>query len=167
MGYAYIVLYGEQVEACETCDSARSSHQKNISKSFQNPVDFSEEMRYNISMRRGKQPQAKPQSKQSVKENKKMTVSYSAYNEEKKAFFEKHHNDFECDTSPMDEYGCYRKVYNFEDDAQWYEVMSPEYVSQKVEVKMCKVNVKVKMLRTEFWSTDAASKYYYEPWECC
>lgn len=92
-----------------------------------------------------------------------MTVNYNTYNEEKKAFFKKHHNDFRCDTSSMDEYGRYWKTYTFEDGAQWCEAMSPEYVSQEVEIKMCKVNVEVKMLRTEFWNTDdASSRYYYE-----
>lgn len=79
-----------------------------------------------------------------------MTVNYNTYNEEKKAFFNKHHNDFRCDTSSMDEYGRYWKTYTFEDGAQWCEAMSPEYVSQEVEVKMCKMNIEVKMFRTEF-----------------
>ena len=38
-----------------------------------------------------------------------MTVNYNTYNEEKKVFFNKHHNDFRCDTSSMDEYGRYWK----------------------------------------------------------
>lgn len=50
----------------------------------------------------------------------------------------------------MDEYGRYWKTYTFEDGAQWCEAMSPEYVSQEVEVKMCKMNIEVKMFRTEF-----------------
>ena len=33
-----------------------------------------------------------------------MTVNYNDYTNEKKAFFKKHHNDFRCDTSSMDEY---------------------------------------------------------------
>lgn len=92
-----------------------------------------------------------------------MTVNYETYNSEKKAFFKKHHNDFECDTSSMDEYGRYYKTYTFADNAIWYEVMSPEYVSQEIEVKMCKVTVEVKMFRTEYFNTDdAKSRYYYE-----
>ncbi len=95
-----------------------------------------------------------------------MIVNYNTYNKEKKAFFKKHHNNFICDTSSMDEYGRYRKIYTFEDGAQWYEEMSPEYVSQEIEVKMCKMNIEVKMFRTEFWNTDdASSKYYYEKYD--
>ena len=52
-----------------------------------------------------------------------MTVNYNTYNEEKKAFFNKHHNDFRCDTSSMDEYGRYLKTYTFEEGAQWGEAM--------------------------------------------
>lgn len=92
-----------------------------------------------------------------------MTVNYESYSNEKKAFFKKHDNDFRCDTSSMDEYGRYWKTYIFEDGAQWYEAMSPEYVSQEVEIKMCKMTIEVKMFRTEFWSSDnATSKFYYE-----
>ena len=92
-----------------------------------------------------------------------MTVNYNTYNEERKAFFKKHHNYFNCETSYMDCYGRYHKVYSFADGAQWHEIMSPEYVSREVEIKMCKVMVEVKMFRTEFWSTDnSSSKYYYE-----
>lgn len=92
-----------------------------------------------------------------------MTVNYETYNNEKRAFFKKHHNDFTCDTSSMDEYGRYYKTYSFADNAVWYETMSPEYVSQEIEVKLCKVTVEVKMFRTEYFNTDdAKSRYYYE-----
>lgn len=92
-----------------------------------------------------------------------MIVNYNTYNEEKKAFFKKHHNDFRCDTSSMDEYGRYRKTYTFEDGAQWYEEMSPTYETVEVEIKLVKVKVEVKMFRTEFWNTDnASSKFYFE-----
>lgn len=92
-----------------------------------------------------------------------MTVNYREYNNDKQAFFKNHKNDFQCTTSPMDEYGCYHKEYVFTDNAIWYEVMSPEYVKASVEIKLVNVDVEVKMLRTEYWNTDnASSKYYYE-----
>lgn len=92
-----------------------------------------------------------------------MTVNYNTYKEEKMAFFNKHNNDFRCETSSMDEYGRYWKTYFFEDGARWYEIMSPEYVTQVIEIKMCKVEVGVKMFRTEFWNTDSSiPRYYYE-----
>lgn len=92
-----------------------------------------------------------------------MTVSYKEYNEDKKRFFKKHKNDFQCETSPMDGYGRYYKVYSFADGAQWYENMSPTYETAEVEIKMVTVKVEVKMFRTEYYSTDdSTSKYYYE-----
>lgn len=91
-----------------------------------------------------------------------MTVSYKDYNEEKRKFFEKHKNDFKCNTSSMDEYGRYWKDYIFSDGAVWYEAMCSEYVRETVEVKKVNVTVEVKMLRTEFWSSECGSKYYYE-----
>ena len=96
-----------------------------------------------------------------------MTVNYETYMNDKKAFLNKHHNDWEVTTSPMNEYGCYYKWYVCKDGAIWYESMSPEYESTEVEVeiKMVKVKttVEVKMLRTEYFSSDdAKSNYYYE-----
>ena len=92
-----------------------------------------------------------------------MTVTDVRYRYERDMFFKKHKNDFEVQTSPMDECGVYHKEYVFTDGAIWYEVMSPEYVKQEVEIKLCKVTVEVKMFRTEFWSSDdSVSKFYYE-----
>ena len=91
-----------------------------------------------------------------------MIVNYEEYTEAKRSFFEKHNYDFETSTSIMDQYGNYNKVYSFQDGAQWFEDMGPEYVKQEIEVKRAKVTVEVKMFRTEFWNTEAGSKYYYE-----
>ena len=91
-----------------------------------------------------------------------MTVNYDTYIAEKKAFFEKHDYNYKCDTSSMDMYGRYTKTYSFEDGAQWMELMSDEYVEQEVEVKLVKMNVKFHLFKTEFWSTESGSKYYYE-----
>ena len=63
----------------------------------------------------------------------------------------------------MDEYGRYHKTYVFKDGAVWYETMFPEYVKQNVEIKLCSVEVEVKMFVTEFWNTDKSeTKRYYE-----
>lgn len=91
-----------------------------------------------------------------------MTVSYKQYEQERKAFFEKHDYDYRVETSQMDEYGRYYKTYMFEDGAVWYEAMSPTFEKVEVEVQLVKVTVEVKMLRTEYWSTETKSKYYYE-----
>ena len=93
-----------------------------------------------------------------------MTISnYDEYMADKKAFFNKYNNDFEVQTSQMDSYGSYSKTYIFSDNAIWYEVMTPTYEQATVEIKKVMVKVEVKMLRTEYFSTDDAhSKYYYE-----
>ncbi len=95
-----------------------------------------------------------------------MTVNYETYTADKQAFIKKHgKGDWKVETSAMDEYGCYHKEYIFDDGAIFYEVMRPEYFKQEVEIAttMVKVEVEVKMLSTEYWSSDdAKSKKYYE-----
>lgn len=92
-----------------------------------------------------------------------MTVDYKKYSADKKAFFNKHKNNFDCMTTQMDQYGRYGKIYNFEDGAIWYENMAPTYETAEVMVKLVPIKVEVKMFRTEYYSTDdATSKYYYE-----
>ena len=91
------------------------------------------------------------------------TVNYQEYTTLKDAFFKKHNYDFRIEISPMDEYGHYHKDYVFDDCAVWYEDMCPTFEQATVEIKKVNVNVEVKMLRTEFYSTDdATSHYYYE-----
>ena len=90
------------------------------------------------------------------------TVTSKEYFAEKKKFFNKHKNSFDVYTSPMDEYDRYNKIYTFSDGAQWYEAMTPVTDSTEIELKKCKVTVEVKFLRTEFWSSEFGSRYYYE-----
>lgn len=91
-----------------------------------------------------------------------MTVGYKEYMNEKIEFISKHDHDFIVDTSPMDDYGVYYKTYIFADGAVWYEKMSPVVESGIAEIHGCRCKVEVEMLRTEFWSTETASKFYYE-----
>ena len=91
-----------------------------------------------------------------------MTVCYKQYTEDKKLFFEKHNYNYTLDTSSMDEFGRYTKTYMFEDGSVWYEVMSPTLESTEVEIRFVKIKVEVKMLRTEYWSSESSSKFYYE-----
>lgn len=95
-----------------------------------------------------------------------MTVNYEEYGNAKHDFIKKHgKGEWHVDTSSMDEYGRYHKEYIFSDGAIWYEIMGPEYFKQEIEVAhtMVKVEVEVKMFRTEFWNSDnAQSKFYYE-----
>ena len=91
-----------------------------------------------------------------------MTVTYKEYMEDKKAFFEKHKYSYSVNTSSMDEYGRYHKIYSFEDGTQWYETMSPVIVTKTVEVELIKVDVDIKLFQTEYWSSESSSKCYYE-----
>lgn len=91
-----------------------------------------------------------------------MTVTYEEYITDKDNFFKKHKGAFNVKITKPDEYGRYNKTYSFEDGSQWYESMSPEYVTAKVEVKKVNVDVEIKMFRTEYSSTESASKYYYK-----
>ena len=91
-----------------------------------------------------------------------MIVKVDEYLNDKKSFFNKHNNDFTCETEcSLDEY--YRKTYIFADNAIWYEIMMK--VDETVEVKkyFCTFNCKIELVETEYWSTDnAESKKYYE-----
>ena len=91
-----------------------------------------------------------------------MTVDYKEYMSDKMAFVSKHNHDYILETSPMDEYGCYFKTYCFRDGAIWYEKMSPEIVPAIAEAHGVKCKVEVKLFKTEYWSTEAGSKLYYE-----
>lgn len=92
-----------------------------------------------------------------------MTVTNNKEYEYEKYGFLRKHELKDVITSQMDEYGVYHKEYICEDGAIWYEVMSPVYEKDTVEIKRVQVEVEVKMLRTEYWSSDnAESKFYYE-----
>lgn len=91
-----------------------------------------------------------------------MVATYNEYQKEKLAFFEKHNYDYIVETSSMDEYGTYYKTYRFNDNAVWSERTSPQYVQVNVEVYKVQATAEVKMLCTEYWSTETKSKFYYE-----
>lgn len=93
-----------------------------------------------------------------------MTIVDSAeYNAQKKAFIKKHKGLKRVDTSSMDEYSSYHKEYICEDNAMWYEVMSPYYKTVEMEINKCKVSLDVKLFQTEFWDSDNSnSRFYYE-----
>lgn len=90
-----------------------------------------------------------------------MTVDYNEYANEKKSFFRKHGIVRKIYTTPIDKYDTYAKSYVFEDGAEWSERYSPEEVQEEVEIKKAWATVSVKMFKTEFWSTESGSKYYY------
>ena len=90
-------------------------------------------------------------------------VTYKKYEEEKKDFLFRHGGMYKVDTSDMDDCGVYYKTYIAEDGKVWYERMSPEVVKGGLDVYGVLHNVLVKMLKTEFWSSDdGVSRCYYE-----
>lgn len=91
-----------------------------------------------------------------------MITSYREYTAEKREFFNKHDSLWACETSSMDNYGVYYKEYIFADGAIWSERMSPAFEQIHAEVKKVDVRKEVKMLRTEYWTTESQSKYCYE-----
>lgn len=92
-------------------------------------------------------------------------VKYDEYRSEKKRFFSKHNNDFQCETQGSSaEY--YRKTYVFGDGSTWYEVMNRISKPVNVEVNLTNITVNIDLLQTEYWNSDEGeSKFYYEPWE--
>ena len=92
-----------------------------------------------------------------------MTVTYKEYEEEKMEFIKKHNAKSDCkvETSPMVN-NRYHKEYMWEDGACWCELS--ELVSEIAEVVVHGITVKtsVDLWRTEFWSTESGSKYFYE-----
>ena len=92
-----------------------------------------------------------------------MTVSSNQYYEEKYNFIEKHNKKSECNiyTSPM-ENNRYHKEYCWKDGAMWCEIT--ELVTEPAVAKVhgLEVIVPVELWKTEFYSTEAPSKYFYE-----
>jgi len=85
----------------------------------------------------------------------------------KSSLIKKHNKaDWKVETSPMDEYDRYSKTYIFSDGFQITEVNEPvwEEVEIEYEVRGVKFTEKksVKLFRTEIWSTETASVYFYE-----
>lgn len=92
-------------------------------------------------------------------------VRRAEYEEMKKSFFRRHKGDFQCDARGSSTEN-YHKTYNFKDGAIWYEVMTRDAVTERVEIKFCNVPVSVDMMKIEFWNSDeSSSKVYYEPWD--
>ena len=85
-----------------------------------------------------------------------------------KSLLIKRHNraDWRVETSPMDEYGRYVKTYTFTDGFQIIEVNEPtwERVVLDYEVRGVKFHEEkdVKLFKTEIWSTETPSEFFYE-----
>lgn len=90
-----------------------------------------------------------------------MTVTMKEYWEDKQRFFKKH-PIMSIITSNMDEYGCWHKVYICEGNHELTECYTPTIESGIAVIRGVEVKTEVKMLRTEYYSTEFGSKYTYE-----
>lgn len=92
-----------------------------------------------------------------------MTVTYEEYTKEKIAFIRRHCKKSNCrvHTSPMVN-NRYHKEYYWEDGANWYETTELISEPKVIVVHDITLTVNVEMWRTEYWSTECGSKYFYE-----
>lgn len=89
-----------------------------------------------------------------------MTVSFNEYQKDLKDFCKKH-TIIRVETSSLTN-DIYRKYY-ISDKGCFYEVNSIVEVDAKAVAYEIEVPTKVKLFRTEYWSTDnSVSKYCYE-----
>lgn len=92
-----------------------------------------------------------------------MTVTFSDYNDEYIKFALKHNAKSERREYTSLVNGIIHKTVCWEDGATWWEVTETEY-SETVEIEVhgVKAKVNVPLRKTEYWSTESGSKYFYE-----
>lgn len=94
-----------------------------------------------------------------------MTVNYSTYRKDFITFTDKHRGNgayiLDIHTSPMVN-GGYHKEWAWSDGAVWYEDYKVVNEEVEFEVHGVKAKTEVMLHRTEYWSTESPSKYYYE-----
>ena len=93
------------------------------------------------------------------------TVTYKQYNKEKAAFFAKHDNDFEVETSSLSVGNSYLKSYIFKDGACWEELLRNVHEEAECEHRGITFKCNVSLAQLEYWNTDnSKSRYYYSKW---
>lgn len=85
---------------------------------------------------------------------------YKQYMKEMEEFFHKH-GEFTLKISDM-KHNWYMKTYTFAEGAAWYELCGPVLEKAEAEVHGLKFSMEVRLLRVEYWSSEAGSKSYYE-----
>lgn len=93
-----------------------------------------------------------------------MVVSFREYQEDLKAFCEKHNKNSECTivTSPFTN-NQYHKSYMYSDGATFTEINERIFEEIETEIHGIKVKTMVELFRTEYWSTDnSRSNFVYE-----
>lgn len=92
-----------------------------------------------------------------------MTVTFNEYMKEYVEFAKRHNRECDCReyTGSLGNNRFHKDVC-WEDGSQWCELRELIAESVETEVHGIKVNAVVELWRTEFWSTEAPSKYFYE-----
>lgn len=91
-----------------------------------------------------------------------MTILNFKEYETKKRDFLNEADNWNVETSPMDEYGTYVKTYMCDNGNVLTEVNRPVYETVEVEVKGVKCEVQIKLLESEMFSNKWQSVYRYE-----
>ena len=87
--------------------------------------------------------------------------TFQEYMTQKAEFFKKH-GECRIHDHGMKSNDSYFKVYDFEDGANWCELSGPVFEGVTVEVRGIKVKTSVKLFRTEYWSSEAGSQFFYD-----
>ena len=92
-------------------------------------------------------------------------VRAAEYERDKREFFTKHHNDFQCESKGTSA-EFYDKLYTFVDGAVWHEVMMKVDVEVETEIYFVKLKVPVELFQVEYYNSDTSeNKFYYEKWD--
>ena len=87
--------------------------------------------------------------------------TFQEYMTQKADFFKKH-GECRIHDHGMQSNDSYFKTYDFADGASWCEVSGPVFEDVTVEVHGMKVKTIVRLFKTEYWSTEAGSKFFYD-----
>lgn len=91
------------------------------------------------------------------------TVTFAEFDKEYTAFAIKHNKKAERFEETYMTNGVIHKIVSWSDGATWWEITETEYSEEvEIEVHGIKVKVNVPLRKTEYWSTESKSKYFYE-----
>ena len=91
-----------------------------------------------------------------------MAATFREYDKKYTDFCLKHNAKAECKvfTSPMVD-NRYHKEICWDDGAMWCEITELVTESVNIQVHGINVDVDVQLWKTEYWSTESKSEYYY------
>lgn len=91
------------------------------------------------------------------------TVDSTTFYNEKLDFFKKHDMDYQVLTLEQED-NKYLKTYCFNDGAVWYELMDKIEEVVDATAHNIVIHTKVQFARTEYWTSESGSKFFYERW---